>query len=59
MKRIATSFLLVGLALVTPRALADAAEFHTVAGTIQIAGTKVKTEGPKSQKEVVVLACSP
>ncbi len=54
MKGIAKSFLLIGLGLVTPCALADASGSHTVAGTIQISGTKVKTAGPKSQKEVVV-----
>lgn len=54
MKGIAISFLLIALGLITPCALADVAEFHTVVGTIQISGTKVKTQGAKSQKEVVV-----
>ncbi len=54
MKGIAISFLLIALGLITPCALADVLEFHTVAGTIQITGTKVKTVGPKSQKDVVV-----
>ncbi len=54
MRNITISLLLVGLALVTPSAQPDAVDLSTVAGTIQITGTKVTTEGSKSKKDVVV-----
>ena len=54
MKGITIGFLILGVAFVTPLALADTGQLHTVSGSIHINGTKVKTEGPKSRKEVVV-----
>lgn len=54
MKGITINFLILGVAFLTPLALADAGQLHTVSGSIHIKGTKVTTEGPKSRKEVVV-----
>lgn len=54
MKGIMVSFLVLGVAFVTPPAVADTGQLHTVSGSIHIKGTIVKTEGPKSRKEVVV-----
>ena len=54
MKGITISFLILGLAFVTPLAPADTGQLHAVSGSIHINGTRVKTEGPKSRKEVVV-----
>ncbi len=54
MKAIMASFLVLGVAFVAPLAVAETGQLHTVSGSIQIKGTIVKTEGPKSRKEVVV-----
>lgn len=46
--------LAAGILLAMPIATADVPEFQTVSGTIRITNTKVKTEGAKSDKDVIV-----
>ena len=49
-----TIMLVLSLSLVAPGAFTDVPILQSVTGTVQIVGTRVKTEGVKSDKEVVV-----
>lgn len=54
MKTLTITTLAIALALAAPLALADAPLLQSISGTVAIVGTKVKTEGAKSEKYVVV-----